>query len=423
MKQISIVFTLICTVSFGQNQITLQNCIDKALANNTLFASQYGSFRSAQIERSFHAWSLLPNLSAYSGFNTSFGRRLDPFTNTFASTSVNSHSLGLNSSMPIFNGLNFIYKKKLLSTNIRKSEINLESRQNEILIQVIQRYIELCKLTKQVEFTSIRIAKYKQIQAIQRLLIQEGKINAIDTLKSHNSLLNEQTLLLGMEMDIRIKTIDLNYLIGEPLSSENTYSLESVSQATSRLQFSETYSLIQLELDQEIVENQLMIDRAGILPNLSLNGLLGTGFSTNNKDYSSLGSPTKPYRDQINQNLYEGIGFYLSIPIFNRGTWFKTKQISDIKVSEVNSTISQIELQLEKQKLELEQKQIKNRSEQELTKRSSENFHTIYEKTLLLYSEGRATYIELETTFMDWQTKLIVLESLKLDYEILKLYE
>ncbi len=423
MKKLLIIFTLICFTSFGQNPITLQVCLDKAQSNTTLFANQYSTFRTAQIERKFHNWSLLPNLSAYSGFNTSFGRRLDPFTNTFATTSVNSHSLGLNSSVVVFNGLNFVYKKNLLNTNIRKSEISKESKLNDLIIQVIQSYINLSKLTKQVELSNVRIEKYRQIQAIQRLLLNGGKINEVDTLKSHNSMLNEQMLMLGLEIDIKIKTVDLNYLIGEPLTAKYSYSLESISHITSKPKFSESYALEQLELDQNIAENQLKIDQSNYLPSLTLSGLLGTGFSTNNKDFLSPGNPTKRYGDQINQNLYEGIGFYLSIPLFNRGLWFKSKQLYQVKTTEISSVILQTERQLEKQKLELEQKLIKNRSEQEIAKQSADNFHVIYDKTVLLYSEGRTTYAELEIAFMDWQTKLIVLESLKLDYEILKLYE
>lgn len=423
MKQLVIEFSLICTFSFGQNQITLQKCIDKAQVNNILYSGEYCSLRSAQIERNFHNWSLIPNINAFSGFNTSFGRRLDPFTNTFASTTVNSHSLGLNSSMPIFNGLHLVYKKNLLNTTIRQSDIIAESKKNEIVIKVFEHYIELCKLTKQIELISIRITKYRQIQSIQRLLIQEGKINELDTIKSHNSLLNEQAILNRLKMDIRIKTVDLNYLIGEPLTTNHIYSSESISHAAICLKFSDYYTLKKLELELEIVQNQLMIDRSSFLPSLFINGLLGTGYSTNNKDYTLPNNPTKSYRSQINQNLYEGFGLYMSIPIFNSGRWFKTKQLYDVKSSELNSTISQNELLLEKQKIEVEQRQIKNRSDQELTKLSIENFHTIYDKTMLLYNEGQCTYIELETALIDWQTKLIDLELLKLDYILLKFYQ
>ncbi len=410
-------------VAFGQDSITLQNCIDKARLNSQLYVSQASSIQSLQVERHFHSWTLIPNLNGYTGFNTSFGRRLDPFTNTFASTTVNSQSFGLNSSMQVFNGLNYIHKRNILNATIQKSEISMEVKQNDVKIQVIELYLGICKLSKQIEFAKVRIEKYKQIQNIQRLLIFEGRINAIDTLKSHNSLMNENGLLINLQGQISLKMIDLNYLMGEPLLSKHLVVLESVEGIADKPKLSQNFVLAQLEIDQEIADYQLKVDRSTVLPNLTLNGLLGTGFSTNNKDFSSAGNPTKPYQEQINQNLYEGIGLYLSIPIFNRGTWIKSKQLNAIKNLERETTKEQIAVLLEKQKIELEQKQINSKAEQEQTKQIANNLQTIYDKTVLLYQEGRTTYTELENAFMDWQTKLLTFESLKLDSVILNLYE
>lgn len=424
MKLILSIFSLTCFLALGQqDSITLQYCLDKAQMNSMLYANQISSTRTAQVERYFHNWTLLPTLSASTGFNTSFGRRLDPFTNTFATSTVNSQSIGLNSNMQLFNGFNYIYKRNILEATIKKNELSLEVKQNELKIKVIELYIEICKLSKQIDFAEIRIERYIQIQGIQRLLIQGGKINAIDTLKSHNSLMNENNLLINLKNEVALKMIDLNYHIGVPLKSQYTVIIESISGITSKPLLTQTLALTQLEIEMEIAHNQLKVDRSIALPNLALNGLLGTGFSTNNKDFSTAGNPTKPYQDQVNQNLYEGIGLFLSIPIFNRGAWLKSKQIYAIKSEEREITKEQTALLLEKQKAEMEQKQIKSKAEQEQTKQITNNLKMIYDKTVLLYQEGRATYTELETAFMEWQTKLVALESLKLDSVLLNLYE
>jgi len=423
MKLIRLIFFFIFTSSWGQDSLTLQSCLDKANTNLILYADQISLSRTAKIERYFHSFTLLPNLSASTGLNASFGRRLDPFTNTFASTAVNSQSFGLNSSVMLFNGMNFLHRRNIFDLAIKKSQVSLEARQNELKIQVIELYFEICKLTKQIQFAKVRMEKYKQIQKIQQLLIQGGKINAIDTLKSYNSFMNENNLLVKLENNISLKTIDLNYLIGEPLLSKHAVLLESILRITEKPKLSQNFVLAQLEIDQKNADYQLKIDRSSILPNLTLTGLIGTGFSTNNKDFSSAGNPTKSYRDQVNQNLYEGIGFYLSIPIFNRGTWMKTKQIYEVKSTENEAAKEQTVILLEKQKIELEQKKINNKAELELTKQIVNNFQLIYDKTVLIYQEGRTTYTELEITFLDWQTKLMDLESLKLDSVLLDLYE
>jgi outer membrane protein len=415
-------FFLFSAVS-GQEPITLQFCLDK-IKNNTLqTATESSLFKSSQVNNQYHWWSSLPNLSAYAGLNTSFGRRLDPFTNTFATSSVNSQSFGLNSSITLFNGFNYFYKRNIITTTIQRDEISLTAKLNELRIQVIETYITLCKLSTQTKMAESRIEKYKQIQEIQRLLILEGRINSIDTLKSNNSLLNEQDLMLNLSNELRLNTIQLNFQIGLPLSSNHTFDLASVSSISDKLEFSEIYNIESLEIETEMLKNQFKSNRSNIIPTIALNGLIGTGFSTNNKDYLTAGNPTKRFGDQINQNLYEGIGIYLSVPIFNRGEWLKTKQLNAIKQTEIDNKKQLAELSFQKQKLELEQKLLTNKAKQEQIKQMANNLELIYKKSLLLYEEGRITYTEIEIPFMDWQIKLLEYESLKLDYEKLKIYE
>lgn len=410
-----------CSAVFSQETIALQTCLDRAGNNALQITSESAFLHASRVEKEFHWWSLLPDLNANTGFNTSFGRRLDPFTNTFATSTVNSQSFGLNSGMLLFNGFDYFHKRKKLIASVRRDEINLDSRQNELKIQVVEKYVTLCKLSVQIDLATLRIEKYEQLQSLQRLLIREGKINAVDTLKSGNSLLQERVLKSDLSHQWRLNLVELNFRIGFPLLTEHVFDASSISAITDQPQFAEKFRLESLEMEIEIAENQLKSDRTKMLPSLTLNGLIGTGFSTNNKDYSLVGAPTKKYRDQLNQNLYEGIGFYLSIPIFNRGEWLKTKKLNDIKQTELNQQRQLTELELEKQRTIRTQKLLDNKARQILVKQTAENLQTIYQKSFLLYEEGRVGYTELETAFMEWQMKVVELEALKLDYEWLTL--
>lgn len=413
----------VCSTVSSQEPITLQFCLDKVKSNSIQMATESSLLNGSIINRKYQLWSLLPNLSAYAGANTSFGRRLDPFTNTFATSSVNSQSFGLNSSVTLFNGFNYFYKRNILTTRIQQDDINLTIRQNELKIQVIETYLTLCKLSTQIKLAELRIEKYKQIQGVQRLLINEGRINSIDTLKSYNSFLSEQDLLLNLTNESKLKTIQLNFQIGVPLSTNHTFDMSSISTISDKPQLSAKFTIESVEAESEILKNKLKSDRSSILPTIALNGLVGTGFSTNNKDYLITGTPTKRYGDQINQNLYEGIGFYLSIPLFNRGEWLKTKQLNSIKQTEVSDRKQLAELSFEKQKLEQEQKLLNIKAKEKQTNQMAENLKLIYDKSLALYEEGRITYTEIETVFMEWQMKLLESETTKLDLELLKLYE
>ena len=407
---------------FSQDTLTLQQCIDASKKNEMMYATENRTLSQADLNIKYNKWSLLPSITGSTSFNTSFGRRVDPFTNTFATNTVNSQSFGLSTSIPIFNGFNFIYSRNKLAIEKQKNELSLKQKVNSNSIKIIELYVELCKVQLQKDLAVTRIEKYKQLQVIQKSLLKGGKINSIDTLKSFNSLLTEESNLINLENQLNQKAIDLHYLVGLPLTSKNTYKFQSIGNSTEVINFSEEFDLENLNLELNALQEQLGIDRSRILPSLSIFGSLGTGYSTNNKDYTVPGNPTFPYDEQINKNLYEGIGVNLSIPIFNKGTYLKAKQISELIETEFEQRKQFKELEIEKRKLQNKSQQ--NYLISEITQLTSvtKNLQTIYEKSLLIYKEGKLTYREVETTFLDWQVKLTDLRLKELDSIILSMF-
>lgn len=424
MKKIIGCFSLLVSLTaIGQDTISLQQCADRLLSNRLSVISERKSLQESIINRKLHYWTMIPSLSSSIGLNTNFGRRVDPYTNSFATNTVNSQSFGLSSSVTLFNGLNYFNNQKIMDCRIQLNEVELKTKQNEQLIRLVELYVNLCKQEIQINQSKVRIEKYLNIQQIQKLLIRSGRISVTDTLKGNNSLLNEQLLLTRLESDQRIKLIELNYLIGEPLSSSYHFDMNTISKLTQLPVYKEKLEFEKLRIEKEISEVQLKSDRSTILPTLSLSGNLGTGFSTNNKDYTLVGNPTKPYYDQLEQNLYEGIGLYLNIPIFNHAAWLKSKQLNIISSKSKEEEIELKTLDLERRRLETEQNMLYQRSEISQTEQIVSNLQEIFEKTLLLYRDGRVSYLDLEMSFLEWQTKLVALESLKLDNELLKLYK
>lgn len=413
----------LCSHVFGQEILTLQTCLDLLEKHSLLLSAESASLRRSQVDKHVLWWDLLPNLDATSSLNTSFGRRLDPFTNTFATSSVNSQSFGLNSNVQLFRGFAHFYKRTHLMTSIRQGELELAARRNELQMQVIEAYVSLVKLSVQSRLSESRIAAYQQIQTLQQSLIREGRIHAIDTLKSHQSLLTAQDVLLKFSNESKLRRIQLNFLIGLPLGTDYLPDMASISAINPKPRLEGMYLLETVEIEAALLQSQFQLDRAEFLPSVSLNGLIGTGFSTNNKDYLDPANPTKPYGSQLRENLYEGIGFYLSVPLFRRGEWLKTKQLHAIRQTELAAKKEWAEWTLEKQRFEQQQKQVHVKAELEHSKRLAANLELIYTKSLLLYEAGRLTYAELEAVLLEWQEKELEAEVLGMDYEVVVLVE
>lgn len=421
MRKLALIFFLLPFKFYAQDTLTLQQCIDLMKANKQNFINQYFTNQTNEVNRKYHFYSALPSLSASTSFNTSFGRRLDPFTNTFATSNVNSQSFGLNASMNVFNGFSYFYKKNILNNTVLLAQLDIKKSENEQTLSLIESYIKVCKAQLHLLISEKKIKNIQETQTIQRMLFKAGRINSIDTLKSYVTTKNEEIAKSKLKAEIRLSQIDLNYKMGLPLSSEHSFSITSISSIADKILLSEYFETERLKLElQNEVEN-LRIAKSALLPSISLNGNVGTGFSTNNKDFSVPSNPTKPYDDQINQNLYEAIGIYVNIPLFSRGEYLKQKELTNLKKDLIQENQKKIELEHAKRKVELNQKSLALSAEITLEMEVLMTLQQVFDKSQLLYQEGRISYTELEDVNTQLFDKTISIEQLKIDQLFFKL--
>lgn len=417
-------FLLMCggiSAIHAQDTLTLQQCLEQAMRYDLQEASALYQVRKSTTELNYHPLSLLPDLSGTVGLNTYFGRRVDPYTNTFATSQVNSNSFGLSTGITLFNGGYYFHEKKRLTHSLRASETNLAIKRSERLLRIIELYTALASLELEKRLCYQRVEVYTEVQRKQRLLLLEGRITVVDTLRSYNSLLEVRAQLEGFRSDAGLKTYQLNFLAGYELQHTYHVHTESISNVTVALVAAEKLTLQQLENELAVSQEQYLATRSNALPSLVLSGSLGTGFSTNNKDYNLPGAPVKPYGDQLSQNLYEGVGFSLQIPLFNKGTLLKARSIQQLTQTENLQLTALTQLQLEEKKAELEQQLLYTKASETRQSAIADNLKAIFDQSMLLYAEGKLTYKDIESAITDWQAKLSEVARLRLQHDKLQL--
>jgi outer membrane protein len=423
MKKIFLLLTLVQLYSSAQETKTLQECFDKVEVNRLNFSQQKTSVITAEINLNFHKLSILPNVSGFSNINTSFGRRLDPFTNTFGTRAVNSQSYGLSTAIPIFSSLSYFNTRSTLTIQKLQATLALEQNINRIRILITENYIELAKIQVQQKLSELRINHLKNILDVQRILLQTGRSSVIDTLKSYAALQNEENAMSKFQLSRINAQVELNYWMGEPFNYTIQTQLESIGEVSSKLKLNEQFESESLELSQNLQHAQDKSRRSSLLPSISLNGSLGTGFSTNNKDFSVAGNPTIPYNEQLSQNMYQNIGFYINLPLFGRGEILQSRKIDRLNQEEMKIRQEALELQVSKKQFLLAQERLNKSAEKASVTALEKTMRDVYDKSLSLYKEGRSTYSELQTSFLEWQSKLLDLETIHLEIALLKMYE
>ena len=417
MRKFSLIFCqfFICLSILSQKEYTLQECIDLAVKNSQNTIIQQNNVQLAELNKQFGKWSFLPTLSASPSYNVNYGRKLDPFTNTFGTNKIISNSYGLNSQIVLFQGFKYFIQNNYFKLALKTSEVDQERTLEKIINQVVDKCYAIWKSQAKLDQQQKIIENLQQFKSRQIELVKEGRLSAIDTLETSINSKIQMVTLLNLKRELKYETTNLNYLLG--LTLLNDTKLEKFNPQLEKLKvtFDEYYQLVDLQNKLELSQLQYKIDRTQLLPTFYLGGTIGTGYSTNNKDYNLESTPIIPFSSQIHQNAYQGIGFSLSLPIFNKGELFKRQKQFKISQKEQVQLIEYKKIEVQKKKLEINLQ--KQNLEETLTiqKAILQDKETIFKMNQLIYLEGKIRLSEVEKVEAEYYSYLKAVQDLELD--------
>ena len=408
-----------CPLSIVHSQLSFEQCIELGLKNNNLLATQHANNERTALNHNFGKWSFLPSVSTSSGYNINYGRKLDPFTNTFGVNSVYSNSYGIYSQATLFQGFRYFKQNKLNQLIRENTKVDFERSNERIKTQVVERCVAIWKLQLKQSQQQKVIEGLISFKRKQKELVKEGRIRGLDTLETSINIRTQQITLRNIEKDLRIETMNLNFYIGKKIG-ENTELLplnSSIEQIASTLKINvdEYYQLEDLKTKFEVTKQQYKVEITQWMPTLSLIGNLGTGYSSNNKDYSIPSTPIINYDNQLRNNLYQGIGFSLSLPLFNRGDLIKRVKTYNITKDEQEILVNNKIIELEKKRLELKTHLEFLQENIRIQKAICIDKENIYQISQTLYFEGKIRLVELEKTQSDFMYAIQLSNELEIE--------
>lgn len=418
-------FVFIYNTSQAQTtELSLKDCFDLSDKNEKVQIIQQSNLKRSEINYRFGKFGFLPTISASPNYNISFGRKLDPFTNTFGLNTVYSNSYSLNSQITLFQFFKYYKQNNYNEIYLNNTKVDLEYVKEKNRKVIFERCIAIWKLELKIEQQKKNLANNQQFRKRQKELVNEGKIRVLDTLETSINYKTQSIELIKLENELNYETVNLNFFLGLPLTQKTKLKSFTLETEKSFLNPDEFYQLQDIQNKILLNELQNKIDKTQYYPSISTFGNIGTGYSTNNKNYTTVGTPIIPYDKQVANNAYQGIGFTLNVPIFNKGEYFRKQQIYTITKEEQQQLIENKQQEIEKKKIEI---QLQKRAlEKSLTiqKSIAMDKETIYKASQLLYFEGKIRLSELEKVetdynnfvqlLMDFEIELFKLNALKL---------
>jgi len=356
IKFIVLVAFLTSVTTFSQKKWDLKECVDEALAKNISIQQNRLRLELAKKDVEISKGNFLPSLNANTGGNLNFGTGFDPVSQNRINTTFFGGSVNLSSGITVFNGYRNTNTYKQAQLGVETSMLDLQKIENDISLFVVNGYLNILFSKENLNAARVQYEiSEKQIEAAQSrfnagvipkgdlLNTQATAATNLQTVITQENALDLALLNLAQLLQVSIEGFDVAPInVGTP--SANLFYENSSTVYDKSLQ--RMPEIARAKLAIESADLSIEISKASFLPSVTASAALSTnyGFNLNLPE----GFSNTVLSNQLSDNMGYGVGFNVSIPIFNR---FQTK--NRVEQSVINKEIS--ETRLESEKLSLKQ--------------------------------------------------------------------
>ncbi len=378
------VICLFTSTSYQAQEIySLEQCIDLAWQNNLQVKQAELSLEASESQLKSSKANVLPNVNGFASHNYNWGQRIDPFTNQFATTRVQSNSFGLSSNVTLFDGFQNQQNIQAQQAGLESAMYDVETQKNNIALNVSSAYLQV------VLIEDLIISAEQQVNITERQLdrikkmVDAGASNLGNQYELEAQLGRDRSNLTQRRNDYQIAKLQLKQLMLVPadetmnlikpqVNADSAIRLENAAIVYSYAE-SSMPEIKSAESSLLSSDKQLNAAKSGYYPSLILSGSIGSGYSGLRTEVESVtqgpdqqigfletGEPVftstfdaavkqVPFTTQLNDNFNQFVGLSLNVPIFNR---YSVK--NSVNQAKINQSIA--ELQLEQEKLGLRQR-------------------------------------------------------------------
>lgn len=354
---LTIIFLFGTLVLQAQEEWDLQKCIDYATENNIRIKQARLGEQVSENSLIQSKADLFPSVNGDMRYGVNFGKTIDPTTNAFVNQQLQTSSVGLSSSVTLFNGMRKINAIKQSRFDLLASQYSTQDLVDNISLQITSAYLQILMNIEELNSANERLRlSQEQVEQTQKLVdagvLPEGNLYDVKAQLSNDSLnivvaansveLSKLNLALMLQLDDptdfeiivpEINVLDLTSL--EEMNPENIYQTALTNQPSIK---NSTYEIKSAEKDIQLTKGlhyptlsffyrfgtnhssigQRLIDNV-VIENPVI-GFVDDAQQTSVKSITDFNTPI--FEDatlwqQYNDNLNQTLGFSLNIPVFN----------------------------------------------------------------------------------------------------------
>lgn len=384
----SILFLFFITLLQGEAQKVwkLEDCIDHAVKNNLQLKQAENSIQISNQTLLQSRALQLPSLNANGNHNYNFGRNIDPFTNQFTNSRVQSNNFSLTSSLLLFNGNQLRNTITQSRYDYLASSFQMETLKNDISLAIAAAFLDILftqellanaerqlSLSKDQYLTTEKLVKAGTLPPNAMFDIASQVASEEATVERNRNTLSLSYLSLAQLLDLPSEEIMVVELPSTSLIMVDSASFASSEKEVVDYALSNQPQIKLMEYRKLRTLEALQVERGRMSPRLSLNASMNTIYSSSAQQFIGVGPSVtqligftenslepvlavvnprifenKSFSNQFRDNYSRFIGLSLTVPILN-GFQVRTS-IHRAKYSSDNAALELKRTQLEMEK-------------------------------------------------------------------------
>lgn len=353
MKLTSSLFLFLFAVTMqAQTTWSVDDCMRYAVKQNLKLKNSHLDSRIAREDYIGAMGDFLPSVSTSGDLGKRIGRSIDPKTNAYTSSSFMESNLGLNVSLPLFEGFTRINRARFTKLNQRISMLDAKTKENDTAYEVLDAFYKVCfeekmwlltaeqrklsehYLVRMEEFVTLGMRSPSDLQEVKARL-ETDKYQ--ETVRSNNC----RTYLLYLKELLNMKgsdTLQVGFDVDDStLPVTEMFPPDSVYKSSEELlpQFQA------MALRQKAAHRAVAIAAGRFSPTIRAEFRLRSGYYDTEQDTNG---HMIPLSEQLRNNQNKYIGLSVSFPLFSGLSRFTEVRKERLRMKQINNDAAQQKL-------------------------------------------------------------------------------
>ena len=298
----------------------MDDCIRYAVGHASSVQKATIETATARVDVGIALSDFLPSVSASTAAQYSWGRNVDPETNTYNTVTTFNNYYSLYASLQLFDGGQTINRFRQARLLRQKGQTLLQQAQDDKAIEVMQKYVDAVYARCCAELAAEKLDESQQLLAKTRRMEELGIKSVPDVAQIESQVAEDDYSLTHQQNQYQSAMLALksamNYPAGEGLEIGGYREPSLYSQASQANDATPVSPFLPQALiaEQSVRSAELsyQISKGRLLPSLSLQAGVSTSYFRN----LTGGGTASPFHAQFKDNMGEFVVAQLSLPLF-----------------------------------------------------------------------------------------------------------